>query len=171
VAQYHAGKAEPNSIFYQVLGALAPIKPAVTNYPATVSSLSPTFVIVANQSETAAGYGLDQLHGMGLRKALEFLVKDFAISQQPDKAEEIKKSQLGNCIKTYIADANVKACAELATWLGNDETHYVRKWETKDITDLHRLVHLTVNAVDNVLLTKKYLDDMKPQVVAQDQSK
>lgn len=47
-----------------------------------------------------------------------------------------------------------------AVWLGNDETHYVRKWEEKDVNDLKLLVRLTVNWIDNVLLTKKYIADM-----------
>ena len=51
--------------------------------------------------------------------------------------------------------------AELAAWLGNDETHYVRRWEDKDIEDLEILVDLTVNAITNALRTKKYLREMK----------
>ena len=69
-------------------------------------------------------------------------------------------SSLTVCINDYIDDANVKRCAKLAAWLGNDETHYIRRWEDKDIVDLKRLVHLTVNFVDTVLVADEYYEDM-----------
>lgn len=106
---------------------------------------------------------LQQLVGCGLRKALEFLVKDFAIKQNPEHEESIKSTLLGQCIRTHIDDPNTKACAERAAWLGNDETHYVRKWTDKDIQDLKRLVKLTVNWVENAVLTQKYEADMPGQ--------
>jgi len=125
-----------------------------------VSAISPTFVTVYNQALSAEAAGLDQLTGIGLRKALEFLVKDFAISLSPDKREAIERTQLGQCIAAYLDDPNLKQCAARAVWLGNDETHYVRKWEGKDISDLKILVRLTLNWAENVILTKRYVSEM-----------
>ncbi len=99
--------------------------------------------------------------GIGLRKALEFLIKDYAGSLNPADDAAIKASTLAQCITRYITDVNVKACAERAAWLGNDETHYIRKWDSKDVKDLRTLVHLVVNWIDNSLLTKKYLEGMQ----------
>lgn len=119
---------------------------------------------IYDQALVAESQSLSQMVGIGIRKSLEFLIKDYAILQNPDKAEEIKKETLAKCISLYIADQNVKECAKRAAWLGNDETHYMRKWEMKDIGDLKRLVRLTVNWIDNVLLTKAYVSEMdKPQ--------
>jgi len=59
-----------------------------------------------------------------------------------------------------VNDASVQAVAERAAWLGNDESHYVRRWEDKDIKDLKMLVRLTVNAIDNVLAKDEYLAAM-----------
>lgn len=67
---------------------------------------------------------------------------------------------LGHCINEFVLDENIKACAKRATWLENDETHYVKKWNDKDINDLRMLIKLTVNWIDNALTTKKYLSDM-----------
>ena len=105
---------------------------------------------------------LGQLVGMGLRKALEFLVKDFAIRQAKSDAEkeQIKKKLLAKCIEEHIADAPVREAAKRAVWLANDETHYVRRWEDKDITDVKKLVRLTVNAIENALLTEHYVREM-----------
>ena len=47
------------------------------------------------------------------------------------------------------------------TTLGNDETHYERRWTDKDIQDLKRLLTMTINAIDNELLAKKYEAEMK----------
>ena len=54
--------------------------------------------------------------------------------------------------------------AKRATWLGNDETHYYKKWPEKDISDLKILIQLTVNSIDNQLLIEKYEKEMdKPK--------
>lgn len=131
-----------------------------STFPVVIQELSPLFCEIYNQSEEAGSIELDQLVGIGLRKALEFLVKDFAVSEHADKESEIRSSLLGSCITQYVNDANVRECAKRAVWLGNDETHYTRKWETKDVTDLKLLVRLTVNWIENSLLTKKYIAEM-----------
>ncbi len=126
-----------------------------------IKHLSPNFVEVCGQAAGAEQYQLNQIAGVGYRKALEFLIKDYCIYRHPDKAEEIKAKFLDKCIKTYVDDANIKDCAELATWLGNDETHYVRRWEDKDIKDLKALINLTTAWLQTNLLTEKYRKEMK----------
>ncbi|HEV6967179.1 hypothetical protein [Roseateles sp.] len=142
------------------LQSVAPVKAQSVIFPDTVVTTSPTFAMVFNQSVAAESAGLDQLVGIGLRKALEFLIKDYAILEQPEKTDEIRSTQLAACISSYVSDPNVKECAKRAAWLGNDETHYTRKWEAKDVNDLKLLVKLTVNWIDNALLTKKYIAEM-----------
>jgi hypothetical protein len=145
---------------YYQLDSVAPLVPQVAVFSEVINELSPMFTVIYNQSMAAEAGGLDQLTGIGLRKALEFLVKDFAVGDNPANEETIRKTALGNCIKTYLTDPNVRACADRAVWLGNDETHYTRKWQTKDINDLKLLTKLTVNWIEIVLLTKHYTDSM-----------
>lgn len=160
IANYEfLNKTEGGRFAYGLL-SVAPVKAQSAAFPETVTGTSPTFVTIFNQSLAAESADLDQLVGIGLRKALEFLIKDFAVSEHPDKVGEIRAAQLASCIGTYVSDPNVKECAKRAVWLGNDETHYTRKWEAKDINDLKLLVKLTVNWIDNALLTKKYITDM-----------
>jgi len=151
-----------NSTAPFVLQSVVPKTARKTQFSAEIAGVSPTFVEVYNQVVAAEAVNLDQLVGMGLRKALEFLVKDFAISHATTDEEKakIRKKQLGPCIEDHIRDAAVRAAAKRATWLGNDETHYVRRWEDKDITDLKNLVRLTVNAVENAILMRQYETDM-----------
>ena len=146
----------------QLTARVVPITPKPADFSGEILDVSPTFVEIYNQAFAAEAMNLSQLTGIGLRKALEFLVKDFASRQHPMESEDIQKTLLGACIEKYLDDPNVKQCAKLATWLGNDETHYVRKWLDKDVSDLKTLIRLTVNWVENVLLTEKYKKAMNP---------
>ena len=67
-----------------------------------ILELSPTFCEIYNQSYSAEQLGLDQISGVGYRKALEFLIKDYLISLNPENEETIKKKSLGNCIDQDI---------------------------------------------------------------------
>jgi Domain of unknown function (DUF4145) len=142
------------------LEGLAPSSPTPVAVPPEVAAISPTFVEIRNQVAAAEALKLDQLVGIGLRKALEFLIKDFAISEHASEKTQILQLSLGQCIDTYVPDGNIKKCAKRATWLGNDETHYLRKWETKDVNDLKALVTLTVNWIHSHLATKQFVGDM-----------
>lgn len=126
-----------------------------------LKELSPSYHKVLAQSAAAEGFQLDQIAGCGFRKALEFLIKDYAMHKYPDDASAIKKKMLGACINEYCSDANVKVCASRAAWIGNDETHYIRKWEEKDLSDLKVLLRLTAAWILNELLTEKYLREME----------
>lgn len=139
----------------------APLVPKEVDFPESIVEVSPTFVEIYNQAMYAESQELNQLVGIGMRKALEFLVKDFAAAENPDQAQSIRSKPLGPCINEHLTDPNIRECAKRAVWLGNDETHYVRKWSDRDISDLKVLVRLTANWVDNVLLTKKFIAEMQ----------
>jgi hypothetical protein len=63
-------------------------------------------------------------------------------------------------ISEHIDDANIKASAARAAWLGNDETHYERRWTDKHIKDLKALIAVTESWVNTHLLTQQYLSAM-----------
>lgn len=129
--------------------------------PDEIKKISPGYVELLSQSAAAEAHQLNQIAGTGYRKALEFLIKDYTISINPKEKEEIEKSFLGVCIDNFVSDENIKACAKRAAWLGNDETHYVKKWIEKDIDDLKKLIRLTEAWILNCVLTQNYLKDMK----------
>lgn len=130
------------------------------DFSENVKILSPSFVDIFNQASRAKSMNLNHIVGIGFRKALEFLIKDYLIKKNPDNEENIKKKFLGKCIKDDISNLNVKEMAERATWLGNDETHYVRKWEDKDIKDLKILIEVTLHWIEMELLTDQYKTEM-----------
>lgn len=156
---YKYGSGRVSHDYYELYG-VRPKIPRPVSYSEPITTLSPTFVEIYNQAISAEAFELEQLVGIGLRKALEFLIKDFAIKKNPEKDADIRKAFLGNVIRDFIDDQNVQKAASRATWLANDETHYTRRWENKDISDLKVLVKLTVNWIENVLLTEKYIEEM-----------
>lgn len=125
-----------------------------------IKKVSPEFCVIYNEAYAAEQMGLGQITGVGYRKALEFLIKDYLISLDQIKEENILKKPLGQCIVSDVTNENIKQVAERATWIGNDETHYVRKWENKDITDLKTLIDLTIYWIEAEIKTKKTLEDM-----------
>jgi len=125
-----------------------------------INEISEQFVEIYNQSKCAEELNLDQICGVGYRKAIEFLIKDYLISLDPSKGNNIKEKFLGNCIKEDVKDENIKICASRAVWLGNDETHYVKKWENKDISHLKELIELTVFWIQGEIMTRKYKANM-----------
>jgi hypothetical protein len=140
--------------------ALKPTKPNPTVFPETIATLSPTFVSVFLESEEADQLGLGQIAGPGYRKAFEFLIKDYAKSLAPEKNTEIENAFSGNVVTDYVADPRIQAVAKRTLWLGNDETHYLRKWETHNIKDLKTLIRLAVNWIEIDQLSKHYNTSM-----------
>jgi len=74
--------------------------------------------------------------------------------------DAIEKMLLGPCIATYIKSEQIKAIAKRAAWLGNDETHYVRKWADKDVNDLKKLISLTLHWIEAEKLSQDIINDM-----------
>lgn len=145
---------------YYALSWTCPRQPIEMIFGEEISKLSKMFTLTYNQAISAESSNLFEISGLGYRKALEYLIKDYLIFEHPEKTDLIKKTFLGTCIDTYILDQNLKLTAKRAVWLGNDESHYVRKWENKDITDLKLLIKLSVNWIENILLTHKYNVEM-----------
>jgi hypothetical protein len=111
----------------------------------TIKRISPSFERILNQARAAESESLDLIAGMGYRKALEFLIKDYLINHKDANREEIESKFLGRCINEYIENPKIKELAKRTAYLGNDETHYVRTYQDKDINDLKRLLDLTLH--------------------------
>jgi len=130
----------------------------------TIKRVSDDFTIIYNQAYYAEQVSLNQICGVGYRKALEFLIKDYLLSgiseEEVEKKECIKNKLLGKCISEDVTNEQIKIVAKRAAWLGNDETHYVRKWTEKDVSHLKQLIELTVRWIENEIETRALLADM-----------
>lgn len=138
--------------------------PARKQFSEIIKRVSSEFSEIYNQAYYAEQVLLNQICGVGYRKSLEFLIKDYLLSgineEDTKNRERIKKKMLGNCIAEDISNEKIKAVAQRAAWLGNDETHYVRKWTNKDVSHLKGLIELTVSWIESEVETQELLDDM-----------
>lgn len=103
--------------------------------------------IFTTQSELAEKNGYDKICGMGYRKAIEFLIKDYLCKIYPESSETIKKEMLSQSINR-ITENRIKVLASRCAWLGNDETHYTKKHGKYDIETLKIFINSVVHYID-----------------------
>ncbi len=108
-----------------------------------ITNLSPNFANIYNEAREAEERGLLLICGAGYRRALEFLVKDFLISQSPEKHLEIEKKTLYACIED-LPDALVQRTAHKIRSIGNDFTHYKTQYTKQDVSELKDLIQALV---------------------------
>lgn len=152
-----ASYVRPKDTGLAVLTNLEPYRPLPLDTHEKLVEISPRYHEIRGQAQAAESLKLHQVAGCGYRKALEFLVKDYAVHKHPKEQEEISRKPLAQCIAKYMPqDDELKDCAERAAWLGNDETHYTRIWEGHDIGDLKTLLDLTGNRILSNLQAEEY---------------
>lgn len=80
-----------------------------------------------------------ELAAIGFRSSLEILVKDYAIQELGEPAETVAKQSLCNAIATYLQQADLVNTADVVRILGNDYTHYKRKYPEHDFVLLKNI--------------------------------
>lgn len=135
---------------------LFPMTPNRESFSDDILGLSLTFVETYGQAQQAEAEGLSQICGIGYRKALEYLVKDYLCHKFPADEEAIKAEALGQSLRR-IEDGRIQTLAQRATWIGNDETHYVRKHEDLDVKTMKTFIRSMINFIDSELTFEKAL--------------
>lgn len=159
IAYYNAITPAHQSERYN-LQKTAPTEVKSVKFSDIVEGISPSFPKIYNQAHSAEATGLTDICGAGYRKALEFLIKDYLISLDKKEEDKIKKEQLGASIKNRVEHKQLKEVAKRAAWLGNDETHYERRWDQKELKDLKLLIDLTVRWIETDKITEEIVADM-----------
>ena len=118
------------------------------------------FIKTYLQSLEAESNGHDEIAGMGYRKAIEYLVKDWAIQTNPTKKQDILKSWLSKVIQDYF-NGDLKDILERATWLGNDQTHYNKLFEEYNIEHLKELIDLIMVELDREFKKRHYIENIE----------
>lgn len=119
----------------------------VTAFSDEINGLSSEFVSIYNQSELAEAQTLNELCGMGYRRALEFLVDAYIRKIKPN--ESIAPNlELSKKINNYIDIPKIKTLAEKSVWLGNDATHIVNKHPDRDVTDMKKFIRAITTMID-----------------------
>lgn len=140
------------------------IEKSQSTYPTTTSELqidedirqiSPEFYEIFNQCLIAKKDGLNQIYGMGFRKALEKLVTDFAIKQNPNETDKILSMSLHNRIEVYFKHSDAKTSLMACKWLGNNETHYENCNTHDDLQLFEDLIEDTLYYIHREIRHKK----------------
>ena len=123
----------------------APLEIEDIHFPKEIDSISQNFSKIYNQAHKAEEYKLNEIAGIGYRKALEFLIKDFCILLHPEEEQDIKKKLLSKCINEYLTEyKHLQNVSTVAYWLGNDETHYFKEFTSNDINDLKNYLEAVI---------------------------
>jgi hypothetical protein len=153
-------EGDPTMHGWDITGFWPSPQPVPQSFPEVIQNISPAFCEIHQEADKAEHFHLTQICGVGYRKGLEFLIKDYLINKLPDDENKIKSSMLGPCIERFIEDPRIKEIAKRAIWLGNDETHYERRWIGKDVQDLKRMIKLVVHWIETEHLTAEALNSM-----------
>lgn len=155
---FHCTNDKCNSLFicrYEEFGnssdIIEIIPPMITTVtiPKEISIISPAFHKIYEQANIAFSLGLDEICGVGYRKSIEFLVKDYlkSIDTEEYTHKQIETTTLRNCIRQWVPDPRIKGLLERSTIIGNDETHYTKKYEDRDINYLQSLINITIHFI------------------------
>jgi hypothetical protein len=118
------------------------------------------FIKTYLQSLEAESNGHDEIAGMGYRKAIEYLVKDWSIQANPTEKNKILGQWLSGIINDFFV-GDLKDILERATWLGNDQTHYNKLFEEYNIEHLKELIGLIMVELDRDFKKRHYIENIE----------
>jgi len=133
-------------------------------WPETIVSLKSKFIVTYLQSLKAENLNLDEIAGMGYRKSLEYLVKDYVISRDISLSSKIQNQKLSVVISNNFKsdkESDLKQLLERATWLGNDMTHYLKYHDNFNIDDLKQLIKLVVDEIHSITQKIYYIENIQ----------
>lgn len=129
-----------------------------------IESTSPGFIFSYNQALRAEIRGDIELAAIGFRHSLECLVKDYAIKECGADEAKVNKTKLIDAISQYLEEKDLVSTADVIRILGNDYTHYERKYPQIDFDLLKRYMDIFIKLIETKLLVRH------PPVSRQDQS-
>lgn len=165
IAEYYLDKKYSETVNFGNATDIYPQKIESIKFDPLIEKTFPDFVTIYNDAYAAEQSGCFHVCGMGYRKALEFLVKEYLIFLNPNDTAKIENETLMSCIKNICKNENLKIVASRAAWLGNDECHFIRKFTEYDISDLKELLDVSLTWIEMELKTKNAL-----QIMSQKQS-
>lgn len=121
--------------------------------PDKIKELSPRFANLYEQSYSAEQNDCIELAGSGYRNSIEILIKDFAINKLKAPENEVCKMSLYDAIGIYLTEVNLEtSAADVIRVLGNDYTHYQRKYNDIDFIVVKKYLEILIQQIDTKLL-------------------
>lgn len=123
------------------------------NWPTEIRENFPEFISSYEEALQAELHNLKHLCGMGYRKALEVLIKDYMIRFTDNNKDDIMKMLLGQCIRS-IDNPKIKTVASRSAWLGNDYSHYSPKFGEYNLSDLKKFIDAVAYWISIEIITR-----------------
>lgn len=108
--------------------------------PKSIQELSPRFIDIYMQVTMAKFHRLSEIYGMGMRKALECLIKDYALYKYPSLEDEIARKPLARCVTDFIDNDKIQKLSTTCRIIGNNETHWRNQNTQEDIEIMERML-------------------------------
>lgn len=126
-----------------------------------IQSISLNFQNLYNEALKSEQYKLKNICGLAYRRAVEFLIRDFACYLNPEKRDEIlNDNNFSNVICNRIPNKacfyDIKEISKRAWWIGSDYAHYNKKYEENDIEDIKKMIDIIVSNIEAYIKTEKY---------------
>ncbi len=125
--------------------------PSAEFQSAEISALSPRFVETYNQCMRAESNGDLNIAAIGMRSALEILIKDYAIAELNEPAKTVTAKSLYQAISDYLKEDELIKPADVVRILGNDHTHYQRKYPEHDYKLLKSYMDIFISLIETKL--------------------
>lgn len=139
--EYDSGKTDYDPIIYPSI--------AFTPYSNDIlEKISPRFIDMYNQALQSEFHKNIELAAVGYRSALEILVKDYAINELGQNPEEVISKKLCAAIGTYLNQEDLVKTADVVRILGNDYTHYERKYPQHDFELLKGYMEIFLKQIE-----------------------
>lgn len=134
------------------------------DFPDSIYSISPRFVALYNQCYEAEQKGHFELAGSGYRNAIEILIKDFAINLLNQPKDDVVKCRLAKVIEDYLPNLQLSQSADVLRVLGNDHTHYDRRFEDIDFQVIKRYMQIFIDSIDCEYLIRNPIVKTNPKL-------
>lgn len=161
---HYQSEQEHGEVQNTIINGVSPYSTAEIKVSTNIQEICDRYYEIYKQAHLAEMMGLTDICGMGYRKALEFLIKDYIVFLNSDNLDfdkdQILKKPLSQIIKDHIDNKRLKELSERAVWLGNDETHYLRKWIEKDVSDLKKIISIVEYDIEMEFSYRKTLEEM-----------
>lgn len=128
------------------LNTIIPVADADEVHPG-LKTVSPEFERIHQQSYRAELRGDIDIAAVGYRTALEVLIKDFAIRELGEEEEEVASKKLAQAIEDYSGTVGMKNAENVVRKLGNDYTHYRKKYEPLSFMELKHYYGIVLRAL------------------------
>ncbi|MDD6906317.1 hypothetical protein ACQRC6_06450 [Peptoniphilus sp. SGI.035] len=115
--------------------------------PENIANISPRFVSMYSQALASERNNHFELAACGYRNSIEILIKDYAIKVLKENPEEVVKKSLFKAIEDYLPK-DLLNTADVVRILGNDNTHYLRKYKDIDFPKLKNYLEIFIGQID-----------------------